>query len=300
MSDIDLDKLEELITEQNPEPEETDSSKQTGDVDASTGKNEETKGSEDKDYPEGAVIAAKSGTYTIPFEELAKAREAKHAAEASALAAQNEIRQLREALAQRETQQQTPEAPEEEKVFEPDFGDFSPEAIQNGLKQFLEHQSKTLDSHINKAITPILQSKEQDVYAEHLRLIHEKHPDADSIIESVEFANWAKAQPQYRQRSIDAVLQNGSTTDVVELFDDFKSSLTQTSQTPVTADAIKTATESALKAAKAKAPFSLSEIPDGRAGSADPLEEINNLSPQAQLAAVANLSRDQFNRWIEG
>jgi hypothetical protein len=301
MSDMTLDELEELVTGKPAEPDEPvpeDRGQKTEDSqDAGAQRPDDGKAAEDKAYPEGAVIASRSGAYTIEYSELTKAREKENAAKleaenakAQVSALQAQLQEQQEAL--RALQAAKPEEKKEAATELPDFGDFSPEAIASGVKDFLAKQARSLDEKVAEKIAPIAQKSQADIYQQHLARIQAKHPDADEILDSKEFADWVKTQPEYRQRSIGLVLQSGTTTDVIALFDDFKANLKPS--TPATADAIEKATQNALKAAQTKAPLSLSEIPDGHAAPLSTLEGINDLSPQAQLIAATKLTPDQL------
>lgn len=202
--------------------------------------------------PEGAPIASKSGTYTIPYEKLSQARD-----EAKKFAIENE--QLKQQLAELSAKQQAnlaaaeaqaqarAEAGKAQTQADQDlqaaqaaisdgvdvaiFGDFSEEAIAKGIKslqdqartQLREQLSAELRSELEKELAPLKQARAQSAAEAHYSAIYAKHADADEVLDSGEFQQWRESLPRIMRASVDAALTQGTAADVVEVFDSFKS-----------------------------------------------------------------------------
>lgn len=262
------------------------------------------------------VITAKDGVHTLPFKVLEDSREAEKAAKAEAARLLAEVEALRKAqatAAPAATPAPTPApAPAVDKV---DFGDFSDEAVAKGIEKAVELRvnahvaalNATIDSKVAEKLTPLQKSAEDQAVRDHFEPIYKAHPNMDSMLESTEFADWQKSQPGYVRASIDAVLKQGTATEVIELFDSFKKAFDKTpppaptpSATPA-APAADAATEAQRKAAEAVAkaknapPSSLSEIP-GSTAAVDEAQAMLDMSPAALLHRFDGKSPDEIHR----
>lgn len=250
------------------------------------------------DEPEGAPIASKSGTYTIPHEKLAKARE-----EAKTLKAQkDELAQANAALQAKvdeltAAQQQNLAAARAEAAARSEsgaaatqadknlavataaanrgvdiavFGDFSEEGIANGIAYLdakaEERANARIDARVDEkvaaALKPQAEKAEKDAEAAHNAVIYAKHPDADEIVTSNEFSAWRDRQSTFVRAGIESVFKTGTAADVIEVFDNFKAEFAKGGG--AAADAV----AKALAGATAKPPQSLSDLP-GAAGMSD-------------------------------
>ena len=112
------------------------------------------------------------------------------------------------------------------------------------------------------------------------------------MAESQEFASWRASQPSYAQQAINGVLSQGTTDQVIELFNQFKGNAQTAAPTP--AD-IKQAAKAKIDNAQPAIPASLSDIAGGQAHSS-PDEQLANLDGVDMLAAMEKMSPEQIER----
>lgn len=153
---------------------------------------------------------------------------------------------------------------------------------------------------IDAKLKPIEQQAATDATTAHFNAIYSAHPDADSIVESQEFAVWKGAQPAVVRAALDQALEKGSSTDVIEVFSAFKAATQQ--QSPPAADKGAMTPAEAAKAAIAKAsapiPASLSDIPGGRVASTNVFEAMDTMNSHELLAATSNMTAEQIEAWL--
>lgn len=258
-----------------------------------------------------APISSKSGAYTIPFAELEKARE-----RAKAFASENELLKaqvaqlsaaqaanLAQAQAQAQdradagqgaTRQDANLAAAQQAVaqgIDPEiFGDFSEEGIAKGVKALVQQG-------VQQAIAPLLQERQavaQQTAADmHHNAIYAAHPDADEVAQSAEFAKWRENLPSFARNAIDHTMAEGSTGQVIEVFDTFKASFK-----PALAPAGSKVQQAIAKAqGQASVPISLSEL-TGQASTNNPAEQIAALAgnPEAMLAHMDSMTPAQIEK----
>ena len=255
-----------------------------------------------------APIASKSGAYTIPYEQLSKARE-----QAKAFAAENE--QLRAQLtaaqeanlisAQQQAQNRADAgsaatasdanlAAAQQAVadgIDPAiFGDFSEESIAKGVTALVEQG-------VQKAIAPLMQERQavaqKTAVTSHYEAIYAAHPDADELAQSAEFASWRNGLPNFARAAVDQTLTHGDAAGVVDVFNTFKASTNQ-GATPAGSRV-----QQALATARAQpqVPTSLSEI-TGQAASSSAAEQVAALAenPAALMARMSDLTPAQLEK----
>ena len=261
--------------------------------------------------PAKAVVLAKDGVHTIPYEKLAEAREGeKHwkaqaeaaAAELAALKAQAEQRAAAgEAPTQTDAAVATAQAAIAQGVDPAIFGDFSEEALAQGIQKLVDMRvQEQVSAALNKALAPIQQKQEADAATSHLSAIYAAHPDADSIAESKELADWIAAQPSFARAGYQAVLQQGSTAEVIEFFDTFKQATGKAAQQTATGKPdVAAAAQAALAKAKAPVPTSLSEIPAGSKAHHDEAEALMEMSDGNTLSSFMAKSPEQIRALLE-
>lgn len=267
--------------------------------------------------PENAVILAKDGKHTISYDKLVQARETARAAqtEAQALAAQLQAaqQQLADLQAQAQARADAGQAPTatdnqvaaaqaaiDAGVDPALFGDFSEEALAKGITKLVDQQVAARMEAINAKLKPIEQQAATDATTAHFNAIYSAHPDADSIVESQEFAVWKGAQPAVVRAALDQALEKGSSTDVIEVFSAFKAA-TQQQSPPAAGKGAMTPAEAAKAAiAKASAPIpaSLSDIPGGRVASTNVFEAMDTMNSHELLAATSNMTAEQIEAWL--
>ena len=246
---------------------------------------------------EGAPILSKSGAYTIPYEKLAEAREARKAA-------QDRIAQLEQQVAELTSAQQRNLAAVQadaqdranagqaqtaadanlaaatqamaEGVDLSIFGDFSEEDLAKGVAELNRRAMETvraeLHDTIRRELAPLRAQEAKTATDSHYDAIYAAHKDADEIVESAEFAAWREALPAFAKAGVEHALTKGSAQDVIEVFDEFRA--TKPPQ-PNTSTA-RTAPEAPVR----RVPNSLSDVPG-----AAPMDET-----QQTLAAAGNTS----------
>lgn len=207
-------------------------------------------GTTEDDEPKGAPIASKSGAYTIPYEKLEQSRE-----RVKSLEGENES--LRAQLAELNAKQQANLEQAEDKaqaradagkaqtqadqnleaaktamgqgVDASLFGDFSEEGIAKGIAALMERTREELRAELReeaaRELKPLKDREAQEVKDSHYSAILEKHPDANEIVQSSQFAAWHASLPGFQRAAVDAVLNpetGGTAAEVIEVFDTFK------------------------------------------------------------------------------
>lgn len=258
---------------------------------------------------DNAVIMAKDGKHTIPFEKLQQAREAERLAlekvqlaEQQAQAAIAELEKLRSQQSQSNTAAQQAKIDNQIDIaqqaidngVDPSiFGDFDEEGLAGGIQTLVQQQvAQQVEARLKQALEPITQKQQIDETQQHYAAILQAHPDIESVAESQEFASWRASQPSYAQQAINGVLSQGTTDQVIELFNQFKGNA-QTAA-PTSAD-IKQAAKAKLDNAQSAIPASLSDIAGGQAHTS-PDEQLANLDGVDMLAAMEKMSPEQIER----
>lgn len=207
-------------------------------------------GTTEDDEPKGAPIASKSGAYMIPYEKLEQARD-----RAKTLEGENES--LRAQLAELNAKQQANLEQAEDKaqaradagkeqtqadqnleaakkamgqgVDASLFGDFSEEGIAKGIAALMERTREELRAELReeaaRELKPLKDREAQEVKDSHYSAIFQKHPDANEIVQSSQFAAWHASLPGFQRAAVDAVLNpetGGTAAEVIEVFDTFK------------------------------------------------------------------------------
>lgn len=261
--------------------------------------------------PEKAVVLAKDGVHTIPYEKLAEAREGEKHWKAQAEAAAAELAALKQQAQQRADAGEAPtqtdaavataQAAIAQGVDPAIFGDFSEEALAQGIQKLVDMRvQEQVSAALNKALAPIQQKQQIDAVQSHMSAIYAAHPDADSIAESKELADWIAAQPSFARAGYQAVLQQGTTAEVIEFFDTFKQATGKAAQqnTPEQSD-VSAAAKAALAKAKAQVPTSLSEIPAGSKAHHDEAEALMEMSDSSALNSFMGKSPEQIRALLE-
>ena len=178
------------------------------------------------------------------------------------------------------------------------FGDFSEEALAKGIATLVEQQ---VQARVNAALEPLATKQAKDAATAHYDAIYSKHPDADSIAQSTEFAAWVNAQPSAVRNAYWSLFDSktgGTAQEIVEVFDAFKAASTPNPNTPAAAN-YKAAASAAVAAAKATPPASLSSIPGARVEGASELDRAADMSGPDMLEATKNMSPAQIEAWLD-
>lgn len=273
---------------------------------------------------DNAVILARDGKHTIPFETLEKAREAERKAlevaqlaEQQAQLANTELEKLRQQLSQTNTATQQAKVDNQiniaqqaiENGVDPAiFGDFDEAGLMKGIQTLVEQQvtarvqaqlETQLETKVNErlkqALEPIAQKQQMDEVQSHYSAIMSAHPDVESVAESQEFADWIGKQPSYAQQAIGAVLQQGTAQQVIEVLNDFKA--TQAPASTVNPTDIKQVAKAKLEQTKPVIPASLSDIAGGQVHTS-PDDQLASLNGVDMLTAMEKMTPEQIERFL--
>lgn len=256
------------------------------------------------------VVLARDGVHTIPYEKLVEARERDRVSQEALAAANAELEILRKqtqtpatvAPTQQEQDIETAQAAIDAGVNPDYFGDFSEEALAEGINKLIDERvTAQVDARVAKALEP-MQQKEQESAAEaHMRTIYEAHTDADSIVESSEFEAWKVSQPTYIQAALDGVLTQGTAEQVVELLNNFKQSTTSTPAADAgkpSTDDLKAKAREAINNAAPPIPASLSDIPGGHKGATGITEQMDSMSGIDIADEMMNWSAEKREQYL--
>lgn len=264
--------------------------------------------------PDKAVVLAKDGVHTIPYAKLEEARQGAQHWKAQAEAAAAELHALKAQAHQRAEAGDAPttadrqvaaaEAAIDAGVDPAIFGDFSEEALAKGIRTLVQSQAQSINAAVEKRLDEVLGplARQQTVSATeaHMTAIYAAHPDADSIAESRELADWIAAQPTFARAGYQAVLQQGSTAEVVEFFNEFKQATGRTAQQPTNGKPdVAAAAQAALAKAKAPTPTSLSEIPAGSKAHHDEAAALMEMSDSNVMGNFMGKSPEQIRALLD-
>lgn len=262
---------------------------------------EETAEPEVEEDPANTVVLTRDGKHTIPYEKLQEAREeAKQAKAALAeLQAQLSERQERQDAGGGNTVAQNAALAEQavEAGVDPAlFGDWTAESLAKGVAQLARAQAEAIiKEELAKALEPVKAKHAQDETAAHFAAIAAKHPDYESIAESQELQAWINQQPAFARAAYQSVIEKGSAADVVEMLDAFKSSTAAVQPAP---EAVKAKAKQAAQQAQAKPPVSLSDIPGGKPGPANPFESVAAMNPLDMTQAMESWTPEQIEAFL--
>ena len=257
-----------------------------------------------------AVVLAKDGVHTIPYEKLEQARQGEQRWREQAEAAQQQLAELQAQAQQRADSGQSPtktdamaaaaEAAIKAGVDPSMFGSFSEEDLAAGIDNVVDMR---VDAKLKAALAPfeqmLNQQKQEQAKSDndrHYDAIFARHPDASSIAQSVEMDAWIKSHPSYAQPALQAVLEHGSTPQVIELFDNFKKATGTAAPTPA-ADH-RQAARAAIEKTQPAVPASLSDIPGGRADGLSAFERLSSMEPAAMTDAMQGMTPEQIEAFL--
>lgn len=265
--------------------------------------------------PENTVILAKDRKHTISYDKLVEAREAekrwKAEAEARKAEAEARARELEELKAAAQSRADAGVAPTDmdNKVrvaeaaidagADPElFGDFSEEALTKGILTLVDRQVEQRMEELKRDLEPLTQRHQVAEQHDHYQAIYNAHPDADSIVESQELADWIASQPSFARGGYEKILTEGSAQQVIELFDAFKSTTKPAEASAPAADEIKARAKQAAAKAAQDVPASLSDIPGGAAAATNPAEAMANMDAVQLLGAMDKMSPEEIERLL--
>lgn len=256
--------------------------------------------------PAKAVVLAKDGVHTIPYDRLEKARQGEQHWRAQAEAAQQQLAELQARAQARADAGQAPtktdnmvaqaEAAIEAGADVGMFGDFSEEALASGIAKLVTQQ---VAAQVNKALEPLQAKQQQSEAQAHYDAIYKAHPNADSIAQSAEFKAWVDAQPSVVRNAYWQLFdpkEGGTAEQIVEVFDAFVKSSGKSA--PTTEAPEKAKAEAAAASARTEPPVSLSGIPGGRADGLSPQERMASLAGEELYSAMEHMSPAQIEAYL--
>ena len=257
------------------------------------------------------VVLARDGVHTIPYEKLVEARERDRVSQEALAAANAELEILRKqnqtpatvAPTQQEQDIETAQAAIDAGVNPDYFGDFSEEALADGINRLINERVKAqVDAQVAQALQPMQAREQESAEAAHYRTIYEAHQDIDSILESGEFETWKGAQPSYIKAALDGVLTQGTAEQVVELLNNYKQSTNSTAE-PAKADKpstddLKAKAREAINNAAPPIPASLSDIPGGHKGATSITEQMDSMSGIDIADEMMNWSAEKREQYL--
>lgn len=265
------------------------------------------------DSEKAGVVLAKDGVHTIPYERLTEAREGEKHWKAQAAAATAQLEALQAQADQREAAGTAATATDNATALataaiasgevDPEiFGDFSEAALAKGVQILVDAR---VDARVNEVMEK-LDAKLQPFQAQqaktaqelHYGAIYGAHPDADSISESAELAEWIDKQPSFAKAGYQSVLQKGTAEQIVEFFTSFKESTAKTQTATSTKPDAAAAAEKAIAGARSKVPASLSDFPGSVSGPSSKFEAMEAMSPASIVDAMSSMSPQQIEAYL--
>lgn len=257
---------------------------------------------------ENAVVLAKDGKHTIPFERLADARKGEQEwkqkfEEANATLTQLQAKaQERQDNGQAATKQDNQLAIAQEAIdqgIDPAiFGDFSEKELAAGIEKYVDMRvDAKVEQRLKEALAPFQQQQQVSAEQAHFTEIFTAHPDAESIVESKEFNDWMSAQPGITKSAYETVLNGGTASQVVELLGLYKSA-NQSTEQAAKPDAVKAAAQEAVKNAQTQVPHSLSDLPAGSPAGVSRDERIANMTPAQMIEEMSNWTEEQREQYL--
>lgn len=305
------------VPETGSEPDAT-SAEQDDDQQAAAAENEQQQVTEDEGAgqgeaepdPDNAVILAKDRKHTIPYDKLVEARERAKAAEARAAEVESKLAEYQQAAEQRKAEGDAPtqadtnaavaQAAIDQGIDPEIFGDFSEEALASGIQKLVDMQvTAKVEKMVSEALAPFQEKAATEQANSHFDAIYQAHPDADSIVESRELADWIGGQPSFVQQAMQNVLQQGSTQEVIELFDQFKKATgaTQAAEPPAKQD-VKAAAKQVIANSKPEVPASLTDMPGGKPGSTTREEAMSHMDGHDLLETMADMPPEKIEEFL--
>lgn len=259
---------------------------------------------------ENAVILAKDGKHTIPYDKLVEARNGEKEWKQKFDEAQQQLAQLQADAQERKDNGQAPTTQDnqaniaqqaiDQGVDPAIFGDFSEKDLAAGIQKLVNSQVSTLvQQQLQTALAPMHQQQQVNAEQAHFNEIFTAHPDADSIIESKEFHDWKNAQPSFLKDVYETVLYKGSSAQVVELLGLYKSNTQSGQQAAQPAnDAVKAVAQKAVSQAQTPPPNSLSDLPAGSPAGVSRDERLAAMSPAQLAEEMQGWTPDQVEQFL--
>lgn len=255
--------------------------------------------SDDELNAQNAVLLARDRKHTIDFERFERVRDTNKQLVEQLKQRDQELESLR-------VQQQAGAKPADQPAAQPTqadddseeglFGDFSEEAFKAGVEKLVQQR---LNEVLAEKLAPIEEKNQLEATQQHYNAIYTAHPDADSIAESKELADWIASKPATVQAAYQAVLAGGSAQEVIGMFSEYKAAAGI--QTETAGDGKpdpKAAAADAIAKAKAPVPTSLSDFPGAPGAGATEFERMANLQGADLMEAMADWSPEKIEQFL--
>lgn len=228
----------------------------------------ETPASPDAATEDEPTLLAKDGKHTIPFSELETARTRLAEVEALNLEQAELIKNLQAAkVADAEvggTANQD-EVLAEFKEQYPEIATMLAPALQKMIDAAVSATRAEMKQELDAALAPIQKTAEDAAVDNHFETITEAIPDFEALRDSGKVDEWVKTLPSFARSGAERVLNEGTATEVIELFTQYKEAAGIKPDAPKTDTPSKAEIEAKAKEVIAKAsgakPTSLSDIP---------------------------------------
>ena len=280
---------------------------------APEGQDEQEAGSAETEV-DGAPILSKSGAYTIPYEKLAEAREARKAAQDRIAQLEQQVAELTGAQRQnlaavQADAQDRANAGQSQTATDANlaaatqamaegvdisiFGDFSEEDLAKGVAELnrrsMAQVEQRLMAVLDDRLAPLRAQEAKTATDAHYDAIYAAHKDADEIVESAEFAAWRDNLPAFAKAGVEHAMTKGSAQEVIEVFDAFRGTKPQQ---PSTA-------RPAPEAPVRRVPNSLSDVPG-----AAPMDKTQQIlaaagNAEALLDSMDSLTQEQRDALLD-
>ncbi|NWK74108.1 hypothetical protein HYG93_07370 [Acinetobacter sp. SwsAc6] len=271
---------------------------------------QQTQADESQMNAENAVIVAKDGKHTIPYEKLVEARNGEKEWKQKFDASQQQLAELQANAQERKDNGVAPTVQDnqadiaqqaiDQGVDPAIFGDFDEKGLADGIQKLVDMRvSAMVQQKLDSALAPMQQQQQVSAEHAHFNTIFTAHPDAESIVESKEFSDWLDNQPNITKDAYKTVLDKGSASQVVELLGLYKSGTqsTQAAQQQQNTDAVRAAAMQAVNKAPTKVPHSVTDFPSGNPTGQSNDERLANLSGPELLAEMSNWTDAQIDAY---
>ena len=246
------------------------------------------------------VLLAKDGKHIIPFERLQEMTEKAAQWEAFAREQAALVESLKQAKAE---DAETGGTKAQEAVMAEYKGEF-PEVfedlkghIQSMINAGVSAKMTELEARLNDTIAPMQQTAQNNAMDAHFNAIKSAISDFDQLVVSGAVQDWIKTQPSYVQKAATAVLEQGTASEVIELFSNYKASLPNKRAVP-SKDDLNAKANAVIAKAKAKTPTSLTDVPSGTSAAIDDDAAEAGMSAQQLFAKYQGMPPDKILKSI--
>lgn len=258
---------------------------------------------------ENAMIVARDGKHTIPYEKLVEARNGEKEWKQKFDTAQQQLAEHQASAQERKDNGVAPTVQDnqaniaqqaiDQGVDPAIFGDFDEKGLADGIQKLVDMRvAAMVQKQFETVLAPIQQQQQVSAEQAHFNEIFTAHPDAESIVESKEFNTWLDNQPSITKDAYSTVLNKGSASQVVELLGLYKSGTQSTQQSAQQQnDVVRAAAMQAVNKAPTNVPHSVTDFPAGNPTGQSNDERLANLSGPELLAEMSKWTPEQIDAY---